>query len=519
MTLENNLPQALSAAVSQDIVLRWLDQAHESLLAGPCAAALDYEGIDLFDAAISELVLTMLGVLRRARAQQTLVPPSVSPLRRLAFEWKHAFTTRWAAPRAAAPAASDILLWPRDITHTVVLCPVLAALEAQGVRAQMLTCHARTLRGVLERTRNVTYGPANWPGKLRTARREAAWRIKKLQRLPVGSLPDFAGRRSAEFESAVYGALANVIPMALIAAANFQAAVDATGARLIVVGNDLTVEGRTGCSAARLRGIPSAVLMHGTITGNPLNERHLADRIFVFGETHRRELLEMGVSAERIEVSGDPNLDGRPRPSGRIHPALEAQLGLRSGKPWVLVCTSGPGHRISHDHHQQVVASLARLADALSDVPIVIKLHRKDRIVYYEPLETVRVRRNVHVIPHGTAGFPADIYAWLDGASILLTGASTTAIEAMVMDVPVITLDLCGALGDIDFIQAGATLHVERADELANAVRQVIRGDEPSEERQSRIAEFLHSTYHSLDGGASQRVATSLCQLAKITRS
>src|SRR5262249_16011008 len=155
------------------------------------------------------------------------------------------------------------------------------------------------------------------------------------------------------------------------------------------------------------------------------------DRVLVFGDTHRRELTQQGMPDERILICGAPSLDELPRQNGRVHPQLKSRLGLRDGDPWILVATSGPGHRISHPHHDQVIATLMRLSAALPDVPIVIKLHRKDRLEYYQEGLRNCSASKLCVVSQGAYGFPNYIYAWLQGCSMVLTGASTVALEAM----------------------------------------------------------------------------------------
>ena len=487
--------------------------------AGPCGPLLDHEGIHLFDAALSELNLTMLGVLRRKPSARSSVAQPVSRARHLAYRWKQDRAARRLAHLSLPPAATDILFWPRNTTHTVVLAPVMKAMVARGVRCRILACQPRTLREAHDRNVDVTLTQAVWPRELRAARRDAAARAKALNRLAPWTLPDFAGHAAAQIEPVVRYTLTRMLETVYESATSLRAALAAMHPKAVVVGNDLTAEGRVACRVAAQQGTATAVLMHGTITGIPLNARHGADRIFVFGDAHRRELIEMGIAPERIVVSGDPNLDSRPRQSGHIHPDLQARLGLRDGEPWILVTTSGPGHRISHEHHEQVVASLNRLAAALPGVPLVIKLHPKDRLAYYEPLRArYAPAGNVHVIPRGTEGFPANIYQWLNGATMILTGASTTAIEAMVMEVPVITMDFCNALHGIDFIEAGATLHVTNADDLEAAVRNVLSAGQLSDDRRDRIAGFLRDTYYALDGRASERIGESLCQLAGLNQ-
>jgi predicted glycosyltransferase len=118
-------------------------------------------------------------------------------------------------------------------------------------------------------------------------------------------------------------------------------------------------------------------------------------------------------------------------------------------------------------------------------------------------------------MPHDAAGFPSDIFDWLQGCSMILTGASTTAIEAMALDIPVITMDYCNELYSIDFIDAGATIHVTHASGLVAAVRQVMSTGGAPADVQQRVAEFLKGTYVALDGKSSQRAAESLRDLSK----
>ena len=111
----------------------------------------------------------------------------------------------------------------------------------------------------------------------------------------------------------------------------------------------------------------------------------------------------------------------------------------------------------------------------MPEVPIVIKLHRKDRLHYYQEGLRDCGSSNLYVVSHDAYGFPQSIFEWLQGCRIVLTGASTVALEAMVMDVPVITMDFCNEIHDVDFIDAGATIHVRTEEALEEAVREIMR--------------------------------------------
>ncbi|REK10854.1 MAG: hypothetical protein DWQ37_15555 [Planctomycetota bacterium] len=256
------------------------------------------------------------------------------------------------------------------------------------------------------------------------------------------------------------------------------------------------------------------MIQYRAITGDSLQARHCADRMLLFGDIHRRQLAARGVSEERLVVCGAPHLDSRPRQMGRPDAQLQEQLGLRPGERWVLVATSGPGHRISMPHHEVVVANVARLSQALPDVPIVIKLHRKDQVEHYAQALKDCASARYWVIADGTAGYPRQIYSWLQGCSVLLTGASTTAQEAMLLNVPVITMDFNDEIHGVDFIDAGATLHVRSGEELVSGVRAMLEAGGPPAETQRRIDALLKESFHALDGRAAQRCAAAVGDLA-----
>lgn len=506
---------AHNATVSHEALIDWLAQARGAVLNSPDASLLDLSGVDAFEASTAELYLSALAALRRGTQPPTSpAAKAYHSLRDWGYRLKRRVLETAARRHSTRPLSPDFLFWPRDVTHTTALAPVAHALEAQARPYQFLACQSTVVQQLQERGIQSVYAPHAWPAAVQRARREGRRRAKALAHSTPWQLPDFGGNSAAMLEPVLRATMVRMLPAASEATANAREALRRMQPRVLVVGNDLTLEGHVGCRVANQAGIRTAVFMHGTITGIPMQASHPADRIFVYGDFHRQELLDRGIGESRIAVCGDPNQDGRARQSHQIHPVLKARLGLRDGEPWILVATSGPGHRISHKHHETLITNLSALAKSFPRVPVVIKLHRKDRLDYYQSLLKSCAGLPLHVLPHGAAGFPHDIFDWLQGCTMILTGASTTAIEAMLMDIPVITMDYCSELYNIDFIDAGATVHVTDASGLTAAVKQVLATLRPPEDVQARVDDFLKGTYFALDGKSSQRAAESLQELA-----
>ncbi len=497
--------------LNQAAILAWIDELRESARAAPWAPLVDFDGVDAMDVLLSPIYVAALNAVRnQTDDRQTKTSGLLPRARNWAYQAKVALRDRAAARRSAQPGPADVLLWSRDITHTVIFDPVVRALREQGQSARMLACQASIFEQLAARDANSVFTRGAWPGALRRARLDGERRATEIARFGRWTVPRIAG--DLDLEPVVRNTVIELLPLVSEAIANAHAALDAFGVRLLVAGNDLTLEGRAGCRVARLRGIPTAMFMHGSITGDPLQSLHCVDRILVYGNVHRDELTQRGFPQDRIVVCGAPSLDNRPRQTGRVNAQLRERLGLQPGDPWVLVTTSGPGHRISFAHHQLVIENLARLSAAMPTTPVVVKLHRKDRAEHYQQALQNSAGRKLIVVGENMPGYPNDIFEWLAGCPVVLTGASAVAVEAMLMDVPVVTMDFHDEVHGVDFIDAGATAHVRTGEALIEAVAEILAGQAPAAEAQSRVRAYLEESFCALDGGSASRGARSLVE-------
>lgn len=497
--------------LSQAAILTWIDELRASVRSAPWAPLVDFDGVDALDVLLSPIYVALLNAIRSQMENRQAKAAGLLPrARNWAYHLKAALRDRAAARKSAQPGHADVLMWSRDITHTVILDPVVRALGEQGQTARMLACQASIFEQLAARDANSVFTRAAWPRTLRRARRDGARRARELARYGRWTVPRIAGDR--DLEPVVRKKVIELLPLVSEAITNAHAALDAFGARLLVVGNDLTIEGRAGCRVARLRGIPTTMFMHGSIAGDPLQAMHVADRILVYGNVHRDELAQRGFPLDHIVVCGAPSLDNRPRQTGRVNAQLKERLGLQGGDPWVLVTTSGPGHRISMAHHRLVIENLARLSAAMPTTPVVVKLHRKDHSEYYQQALRNPTDRKLMVVAENTPGYPRDIFEWLDGCPVVLTGASAVAVEAMLMDVPVVTMDFHDEVHGVDFIDAGATTHVRTGEALVEAVADILACHAPTADSQSRVRAYLEESFCALDGRSASRGAKSLVE-------
>ena len=495
-----------------DWIARWRDAARTA----PWASLVELDGIDLVDVLTAPIFLAVLDVTRgRGNAGDSPVIALGSRARQWAYEARERMIERLAARRSAPAEPADVVLWAREVTHVAVFRQVSVALRELGTSCRLLACQAKVFEMLRRDDPTAVLAYAAWPAAIREARRHGRRRAAQLAAHGRWKMPPLGTLSPDALEQAVRSTITQFLPRAAETIATAKAAIDSLRPKALVVGNDLTIEGRAACRVAARREVPTAVFMHGSIAAEPLQALHCADRMLVYGPIHQEQLIGQGLAPEQVAVCGATHLDRVPRQSGATHPLLCQKLGLAAGKPWVLVATSGPGHSISHAHHERVIDAVCRLAAALGDVPIVVKLHRKDRLEYYHPRVERSGAKNLHVVADASvaAGYPATIFDWLQGCSVVLTGASTVALEAMVMDVPVITMDFADEIRGVDFIDAGATTHVRTGDELVAAVRAVLQRPGHEDALVERVRLYLARAFHALDGRSAERGAQSIRQL------
>jgi len=494
-------------------VLLWLNAASESLRDSAWSAPLQFEGVDLLDVLRWPLFGELLALARGeglADTSHSLKLPNRERLRMLGYRAKVALGELRSQRRSAPCREVSTVFWPRSLGHVKVHLPIAAALRQLGESCSFVVNDLRTFQAVLGRGEPALFPLGLEPRRLRSARQGARRAARALPAEPGVKLPPFV--RSVP-EARALQALRGVIQRMLSPGYEMIALADivlrAIRPKALVVGNDITLEGRAGCLVARRRGVASICPMHGVVAGEPLQGSHRADRVLVYGERSRQSLIELGEDPHRIAVNGAAYLAGRPRQTYETDPRIADFLGLKPGQPWILLATSGPGHSVSLEHHRLVVEHVAELSALMPDVRFVAKLHPKDQVAFYSRAEQAVRGSRLAIVTGKEPRLPHDIFAWLQGCTAMLTGASAAALEALLMEVPVITMDFMNELEGIDFIDAGATLHCRTAQELQQAVQTVVCKPAGRDRLGAQARKFLAESFENLDGSPA-RVAAEI---------
>ena len=235
--------------------------------------------------------------------------------------------------------------------------------------------------------------------------------------------------------------------------------------QFVYIFNDLLFSGRAIVDICNKMGIKTYYLMHGLLSDEFIENLHICDNYLVFGDYTRNILVKKeGITNEKIVTLGAPYLREQLKTKQPDFFKEEITDKLPKEKKVALILLSGPGHTVSEEHHKKILELLEELTESKQkDYHFLFKLHGKDNIDYYKNI--ISAKGEVYKFDHFRS--KETIFDWIRAADVIITGASTTALEAMYMGKPVITIDLQGEFEDeTAFIQQGATYHCRSINEV-----------------------------------------------------
>ena len=204
----------------------------------------------------------------------------------------------------------------------------------------------------------------------------------------------------------------------------------------LVVDEDATPLARAAIAAARRVSAASVVVQHGAPRVRFGFAPLAADRILVWGESSRQQLIDWGIAPQRIQITGSAKIAATAR-------KVPSPAGSSQGPKQILFFATTPPsdhrpdavsyHLTSHTHAKMLRMACAAVA-GIVDAELVFKLHPRSRCdagiqriaAAYPGLKVRLVRGNVQ--------------AHLDQAACVLNCGSSAGIEAAAQGVPVIEL-------------------------------------------------------------------------------
>jgi hypothetical protein len=275
--------------------------------------------------------------------------------------------------------------------------------------------------------------------------------------------------------------------------------------------------GRAALAAARAAGVPSLAIQHGILYPKYYSYIHapdeagcpLPDRTAVFGDAARRLLVSLGrYRPESLSVTGSPKFDELVRSaSARRRELLRSSLGAGPEERLLLVASRFRGIRQTHQSIGSAFPALVRAVEATPGVTCLVKPHPAEPAAPYAAVLQELGARRVRVLSPS-----ADFIELILAADALVTVESLSAVEALVLDRPVLVLNMPTNLREM--VDGGVALGVGVGEDPAPALRDLLFDPEIRGRLAAARRHYLSDVAHGVDGRATERILALLREVA-----
>ena len=215
--------------------------------------------------------------------------------------------------------------------------------------------------------------------------------------------------------------------------------------------------------------------------------------------------IKMGAPADKIFVTGQPRFDLIWQ--AKVDKAqVMIELKMLKEKDIIVLATQPLGELRSAKEQREFLEVVVGAVSEFPENQLVIKLHPDEKIEEYQKMlvgiiNSVIICRDI------------DLYGLLHACELLMTVHSTVALEAMILDKPVITVNLTGKPDVMPYAESGAALGVYRKEDLAPTINKALYDNVVRKRMAGKREQFVYEHAYKLDGQATKRVADLIVRL------
>ena len=269
--------------------------------------------------------------------------------------------------------------------------------------------------------------------------------------------------------------------------------------------------------AAKERGVPTLGVQHGDISPYHVGYVHMngdispdssarapycpiPDRTAVYGPYHEQLLTRIaGYPAGSVVVTGQPRYD-RLHNVDRIY-SKEGFMSRHGIKPnnkivlWTTQC-----HAFTMRENEELLTTVFDAMCKISNARLVIKQHPGEKEIHTRLIKTYASRygMDASLVPKNS-----DTYEQLHACDLLVTTHSTTAMEAVAVQKPVVILKLGLRPESTDYVAEGVAIQVADRSQLRPTIERLLEDDSMLSKNRSK---FIGKYLYRMDGKSTQRM-------------
>ena len=311
-----------------------------------------------------------------------------------------------------------------------------------------------------------------------------------------------------------------LLPQAIGCVETVNHIIDVERPNIIMVMNETLMLGAVVALVSESRGLPTVDVEFGAGIGEkidvpiPTSISEAVDKVVVWGEAMRASAIAgRKISPDRVVVAGSPSFDDAVRRMKDFREEkFRREMALEAGKSTILFASQPVQSPVTAEIREQLVRCVYRAIRGLPDIQFVVKLHPGEGFDLHHELRREMGLGNVVITKD------VNLYHLFGICDVVIVCTSTVGLEAMIMDRPVIDVNLAGMSDGLPYVERGAAIGVRREEELVPAIEAALH----DEDVRSRLAEgrrqFVYDYAYLQDGQAARRVADLIMQMIEESR-
>ncbi len=281
-----------------------------------------------------------------------------------------------------------------------------------------------------------------------------------------------------------------------------------SGVKVVVITSQHSIFERCLNAAASKLGITAVLLQHGAALDSINPELLEPYKIAVFSKSYQENLGQQGVPENNIAIVGPLIFD-------EIHHFIQKKKE-RPGATNILLLTVPFIEQgiFSKEEHFSYIEGILRQSAGFSHSAITIKLHPREK--HYKEYEKLAQRLGIKNISIIQSNRREVLYGLMCRSDIIINFSSTTALEAMILDKPLITITFPHFQNPFNEVisSSQASVEVDIHDNLVQAIQNVLHDQGVRRSLRQHRQKFIQDYCGRIDGKAAERTARLLQKLA-----
>jgi len=259
--------------------------------------------------------------------------------------------------------------------------------------------------------------------------------------------------------------------------------------------------------------IPSLEIQHGTIAYDMPSWYPKDDNFYkvaVYGPYYKSFLTQAyEYSPDNAVVTGQPRYDILAKANEIFsRKRIFKELNLSVDKKLVLWMTQTQEPDLTLSENKQNISAVYNAMKQLKNVQLVIKLHPRE----HQKAPLYKKDKSFKPI---IVGKDTNTYELLNACDLVIIKWSTTGMEAIALNKPLVILNLGGRPDRVEWVKEGVALGVYNENDLKPTIEKLLKDDsELAKNRDKYIEKYLHK----IDGKATERIVDLIGEMIKERR-